>query len=227
MHIRVAADPPTAAATAAALIARRIRAAAALRERVGFAVSGGSTPALMFAALAGMSVPWTQLDVYQVDERVAPDGDPARNLGLLEAFAERGARVVAMAVSAVDVRRAAARYASRLPDWLDVVHLGVGDDGHTASWPPGDPVVDAPTLVAVSGRYRGHVRMTITPAVVNRARSRVVLATGADKAAPIERWLLGDPGVPVQRVRRTGTTIVLDEAAAALLQPSVTRDVVR
>ena len=99
----------------------------------------------------------------------------------------------------------------------DVVHLGVGDDGHTASWPPRDPVADSPRPVDLCGAYRGHVRMTLTPMVVNAARARLVLATGADKAEPVRDWLLGKDSLPLQRVRRTATTVVLDAAAATLL----------
>jgi 6-phosphogluconolactonase/glucosamine-6-phosphate isomerase/deaminase len=104
-----------------------------------------------------------------------------------------------------------------LPDRFDVVHLGVGDDGHTASWPPGDPVADSDEPVSLSGQYNGFVRMTLTPRVVNAARHRLVLATGEAKASPISQWLLGDASLPIQRVRRTETVVVLDRAAAALL----------
>jgi 6-phosphogluconolactonase/glucosamine-6-phosphate isomerase/deaminase len=104
-----------------------------------------------------------------------------------------------------------------LPDRLDVVHLGVGDDGHTASWPPGDPVIDAGGTVAMSGEYKGRVRMTLTVHAVNSARRRLVLATGSAKAPIIERWLLHDPVLPVSRVVRSGSVVVLDNEAAARL----------
>ncbi|HSB86846.1 MAG TPA: 6-phosphogluconolactonase, partial [Ilumatobacteraceae bacterium] len=112
---------------------------------------------------------------------------------------------------------AAQRYATDLPDRLDVVHLGIGDDGHTASWPPGDPVIEASDRVALSGEYKGRVRMTLTVPAVNAARHRLVLATGTSKAPVVERWLLDDRRLPIDRVRRANTTVILDAAAAARL----------
>lgn len=220
MDIRVASDPAGAAAVAADTIARRLRAAAARRPRVGLAASGGSTPALMFAALAEMPLPWAQVDLYQVDERVAPDGDAARNRSLLDVLPVPAAQIASMPVTAVDLARGARRYASRLPERLDVVHLGIGTDGHTASWPPGDPVIAAAGDVAISSMYQGYVRMTLTPHAVNRTRHRVVLVTGADKAEVVARWLLGDTTLPIQALRRASTTVVLDQAAASHLRPT-------
>lgn len=171
----------------------------------------------MFAALAELEVPWRDVTVFQVDERVAPDGDPARNAPLLDVLPLRPSQVRLMPVTARHLGAAAARYAARLPTALDVVHLGLGDDGHTASWPPGDPVVDSADSVGLCAEYRGHVRMTLTPRAVNGARSRLVLATGPDKAMPVRDWLLHRAVLPVERVRRTGTVVVLDSSAAALL----------
>jgi 6-phosphogluconolactonase/glucosamine-6-phosphate isomerase/deaminase len=122
-----------------------------------------------------------------------------------------------MPVTAADLDSASRQYATLLPDRLDVVHLGVGDDGHTASWPPGDPVVHAGGAVAMTGEYKGRVRMTLTVPTVNAARHRLVLATGTAKATIIERWLLHDTGLPIERVSRTNTLVVLDQQAAARL----------
>lgn len=216
MDLRIASDATGAAAEAADWTAYQLRGAVRRRGVATLAASGGSTPAAMFAALATMDVPWDSVTVFQVDERVAPDGDPARNIGLLDVL-PRAVTVHAMPVGAADLTAACARYAALLPARLDVVHLGIGDDGHTASWPPGDAVVTAAGPVALSGTYRGHVRMTLTPSVVNAARHRLVLAAGADKAVPVERWLLGDESVPVHHVRRSDTVVVIDLAAAARL----------
>lgn len=217
MQVIVTTDPAAAALEAALWMASQLRNAVRRRGAASVAISGGRTPAAMFDALGGMDVDWDAVTVFQVDERVAPDGDAARNAVLLESLPVPRSRRVAMPVTARDLPAAAARYAAGLPDRFDVVHLGLGDDGHTASWPPGDPVVDQSAAVAMSAEYRGHVRMTLTPDVVNAARHRLVLATGADKADPVQRWLLGDPSLPVQRVHRTDTVVVLDEAAAARL----------
>jgi 6-phosphogluconolactonase/glucosamine-6-phosphate isomerase/deaminase len=217
MDVRVAPDAASAAVEAAGWVAHHLRNAVLRRGVATLAVSGGSTPAAMFAALADLDVPWAELTVFQVDERVAPDGDPARNAALLDLLPVRGVHRMEMPVTAADLGAAAAHYAATLPDRLDIVHLGLGDDGHTASWPPGDPVVESTDLVALSGEYRGHVRMTLTPLAVNAARHRLMLAAGNDKAVAMERWLLGDPDVPVHHVRRSDTVVVIDQAAATRL----------
>ena len=150
--------------------------------------------------------------MWQVDERIAPDGDPARNAGQL---AELPCRVRLMPVTSPDLRAAARRYGASLPERFDVVHLGLGSDGHTASWPPGDAVIDSARACEVTGEFNGLRRMTITPPVVNAARSRLVLTFGSSKATMVARWMLRDPSLPVDRVRRSGTWTFLDPAAAA------------
>lgn len=199
---------------AAAWLARRLRTAAARRGAATLAVSGGSTAPALFTALLAEDVPWDATTVWQVDERVAPDGHADRNLGQLD---DLPCAVRAMPVTAVDRRRAARRYAAGLPARFDVVHLGLGDDGHTASWPPCDPVVDSERRVEVIAEFNGRRRMTLTPLVVNAARRRFVLATGASKAEIVARWVRGDRSIPVDRVRRADTAVFLDRAAAARL----------
>ena len=216
----LAATAREAADLGAERLARHVRNAVRRRATAALAVSGGSTPALMFAALIALDLPWRHVSIWQVDERVAPAADPARNAHMLSGFSELGAQVHLMPVEDPQLDRAATRYAASLPDRFDAVHLGLGDDGHTASWPPGDPVANSASLIAMSGEYNGFVRMTLTPRVVNAARHRLVLATGEAKAAPISQWLLGDASLPIQRVRRTDTVVVLDRAAAALLPPA-------
>ena len=217
MDLRVAPDAAGAAAEAASWTAHHLRNAVLRRGSATLAVSGGMTPVAMFVALATMEVPWDNLTVFQVDERVAPDGDAARNAPLLDLFPVDESHRRLMPVTDADLRAAADRYAGELPERFDMVHLGLGDDGHTASWPPGDGVVDSTVSVALCGLYRGHVRMTLTPVVVNAARHRVVLAAGSDKAAALERWLLGDLDVPAQHLRRSDTVVVVDQAAAVRL----------
>lgn len=214
MLVRVFETADDAAADCAGLLARRIRRAVAERGRATVALSGGRSPVAMLASLAAHSSPWRDLHLYQVDERVAPAGTPERNARLLALLPVPAGNVHLMPVELDDLAAGAAAYASTLPDRFDVVHLGVGDDGHTASWAPGDPVIDDPAPVGVSGVFNGFVRMTLTPPVVNAARSRIVLVDGAGKASAVRRWFLDDPTVPVQRVRRTRTTVVLDQQAA-------------
>ncbi len=221
MDLRVTADAAAAAEEAAGWVAHHLRGAVQRRGVATFAISGGSTPAAMFRSLAAIDLPWQSVHLFQVDERVAPDGDPARNAPLLELFPSASTRHP-MPVTATDLEAAARSYAALLPDKFDLVHLGLGDDGHTASWPPGDAVVDQQAPVALCAEYRGHVRMTLTPPVVNAARHRLVLAAGADKAAPLEGWLLGDASLPIRQVRSANTVVVVDVAAAARL-PGVAR----
>lgn len=215
MELRVQDDP---AAAAGEWMARRLRDAVRRRGEASVAVSGGSSAPPMFAAVLGHEVPWGRVTMWQVDERVAPDGDADRNAGQL---ADLPCTVRLMPVTDKDLAAAARRYGASLPERFDVVHLGLGDDGHTASWPPGDPVVDSDRHCEVIGEFNGRRRMTLTPPVVNRARSRMVLTYGSVKAPVVERWLLRDPDLPIDRVRRSGTWAFIDPAAAAdLPQPS-------
>lgn len=214
----MADDAHQAAVGAAAWLAGQLRNAIRRRGRALLAVSGGSTPAAMLRALAARDLEWSQVAVWQIDERIAPDGDPARNATQLEVLTDAGAKVHLMPVTSRDLAAAARRYASRLPDRFDVVHLGLGDDGHTASWQPGDErVVTSHKSVEICGPFNGHQRMTLTPRVVNGARHRLLLATGSGKATALAGWMLRDPSLPVQHVRRTATVVVVDADAAAAL----------
>ena len=219
MDIVVAPDAQAAAIEAASWVARQLRNAVSRRGTATVAFSGGSTPALMLAELALLQAPWSATEVFQVDERVAADGDPDRNSTLLDILRRLPIppTIHLMPVLDRDLDSASRQYEALLPERLDVVHLGLGDDGHTASWPPGDPVIDAGGSVAVSGEYKGRVRMTLTVHAVNSARRRMVLATGSSKAGIIERWMLHDPDLPVNRVNRSGALVVLDSDAAARL----------
>jgi len=168
----------------------------------------------MIDALTSMNVPWAAVEVWQVDERVAPEGNEARNANQLRELATL-ATVHPMPVTSVDLRSATRRYGASLPERFDIVHLGLGDDGHTASWPPGDPAVrESPRSVELVGLFNGWPRMTLTRRVVNQARSRVVLTAGDAKRPIVERWLLADPTIPATALRRSNTWVFLDDAAA-------------
>jgi 6-phosphogluconolactonase/glucosamine-6-phosphate isomerase/deaminase len=215
MDLRVTDDP---AATAGHWLARRLRDAVRRRGAAVIAVSGGGSAPPMFDVLLVQDVPWSQVTVWQVDERVAPDGHPGRNAGQLDGFP---CQVVLMPVTDADLDAAASRYAAGLPERFDVVHLGLGDDGHTASWPPGNAVVDSDARCEAIDEFNGFRRMTLTPPVVNAARSRLMLTSGESKAPMVRRWLLGDPSIPVTRLRRSDTWAMLDRAAASELpEPS-------
>lgn len=200
------------AGPAAAWISNRLRSAARRSGTASLALSGGSTAPALVAALAGHDLDWSAVTAWQVDERVVPDGDPARNAGQLD---DLPCRVIPMPVTARDLRAAARRYGAGLPERFDVVHLGLGDDGHTASWPPGRPAVIASQRpVELVPDFNGHDRMTLTVRVVNTARARLVFTVGASKRPMVERWLLGDRSLPITSVRRTGTVLFVDHDAA-------------
>ena len=229
MDIKVYADAESAAREAARILAAEARECVAARGRVLMAVSGGSAPLPMFRALAGENVPWDKVQLFQVDERIAPAGNPDRNfLHLRECLLDHvplpPANIHPMPVEDADPAAAAARYEATLksvagsPPVLDLVHLGLGPDGHTASLVPGDPALDiADADVALSGPYQGRLRMTLTFPVINRARRILWLVTDGEKAAMLVRVRAGDQSIPGGRVRHDGALIVADRAAAAKL----------
>ena len=226
MKLEVLDDADSVAQTAAATIAADARAAIAARGRYALAVSGGHTPWIMLRALANENVPWSGVHLYQVDERVAPAGDPDRNLTHLRESLLLHAplppeQVHAMPVESPDLQSAAAQYALALqqivgsPPVLDLVHLGLGPDGHTASLVPGDPVLKITDAdVGVTGVYQGRQRMTLTYPTLNRARRVLWVVTGSEKVEMLRRLMDGDESIPAGRVRREQALILADRAAA-------------
>lgn len=203
------------------MIAEAARTAVADRGAFALAVSGGRSPSAMFARLGAGDVPWADTGIWQVDERVAPDGDPDRNLtGLLGSLPSEGrAAVRPMPVTDQDLDAAAERYAAALPGRFDVVHLGLGDDGHTASLVPGDPALDVLDRdVAVTAEYRGWRRMTFTYPLLDRAPFVLWLVAGEDKAPVLPLLLASDPAIPAGRVRAVRQLVLADRAAAAKLE---------
>ena len=226
MTLEVLADPQATAERAAAIIAQDARAAVATRGKFTMAVSGGHTPWVMLRALANEEVPWASVQVFQVDERVAPAGDPDRNLthlheSLLAHAPITREQIHAMAVELPDLQAAASQYAETLraiagtPPVLDLVHLGLGPDGHTASLVPGDPVLHLTDAdVGVTGIYMGHRRMTLTYPILNRSRKILWLVTGAEKTAMLPRLRKGDVTIPAGRISRDQAVVLADRAAA-------------
>ncbi|MCU0306653.1 MAG: 6-phosphogluconolactonase [Thermoleophilia bacterium] len=220
--MRVSDDAGAAARDGAGVVAAALRAAVAARGQAVLAVSGGRTPWAMLGLLAAEALPWAAVHVVQVDERVAPDGDPDRNLtGLREALT--GAplppgNLHPMPVGAADLDAAARAYGEEVRMLSggapDVVHLGLGDDGHTASLVPGDPVLTVgDRWCATTGPYRGHRRMTLTYPALGAARLVLWLAVGAGKAPVLRRLLDGDPAIPAGRVAPREAVLVADRAA--------------
>ena len=220
LELEILPDAETVAERAAGYIGAKAADAVAARDSFTLAVSGGRTPWSMFAKLYG-KLPWELVTIFQVDERVAPDGDPDRNLThLLRSLPAGGASDVrAMPVWADDLEQGAAQYAASLPDRLDLVHLGLGPDGHTASLVPDDPVLHVTDRdVAVTGEYQGRRRMTLTYPALNRARTILWVVTGEDKPDALSRLLAGDRSIPAGRVS-TEDAVVLADAAAAGSRP--------
>lgn len=219
-------DDAAVARRGAEHIAGCARAAAEARGRFAFAVSGGHTPWAMLAELAAQDLPWARLELFQVDERIAPAGDPDRNWthlaqSLLARISLDPARLHPMPVEDADLEAAAARYAATLhrvtgsPAVLDLVHLGLGPDGHTASLVPGDhALAEVDADVALAGPYQGRRRMTLTYPALDRARSVLWLVTGDDKREMLARLLRGDRSIPAGRVRQDAALVLADRAAA-------------
>jgi 6-phosphogluconolactonase len=230
MKLEVFPDTAAVAREAARIVAAQARAAIAARGQFVFAVSGGQTPWQMLRALANEPLPWDRVHVAQVDERVAPAGDPDRNLSrlrqsLLEHAPLPPSHLHAMPVEEADLQAAAERYADTLrqiagtPPVLDLIHLGLGADGHTASLVPGDPVLNITDRdVAVTAVYQKRRRMTLCYPLINRARQVLWLVTGGDKSQILSRLRAADTAIPAGCVRQELALILADRAAAAAIE---------
>ncbi|MEI8294121.1 MAG: 6-phosphogluconolactonase [bacterium] len=217
------------AVRAAQIIAGDARAAVSARGRFVMAVSGGRTPWQMLRALANEDVPWAGVHVIQVDERIAPAGDAERNLthlreSLLSHAPIPENQIHAMPVEASDLAQACHDYTTLLnslcgnPAVIDLVHLGLGPDGHTASLIPGDPVCEVQDAeVALTGVYQNRNRMTLTYPILNRSRHILWVVTGGEKAPMLPRLLAADAGIPAGSITQTHATLLADAPAAAEL----------
>jgi len=226
MRMEVLSDAEAVAKKAAAVIAKKARAAVAARGRFLMAVSGGNTPWSMLRALADEAVLWEAVHVVQVDERVAPSGHRDRNLthlreALLEHAPLREEQIYPMPVEASDLETAAAAYSQTLrdiagtPPVLDLAHLGLGPDGHTASLVPGDPVLKVVGRdVAITEVYQGRTRMTLTYPLLNRSQNILWVVTGTEKVLMLKRLLEGDVSISAGGIRRDSALIIADRAAA-------------
>lgn len=226
METEVLPNAEDVARRAAALIAQHARAGARERGRFLLATSGGTTPWRMLELLAEEDVPWALLHVFQVDERVAPASDPARNFtrlrsSLLDRVPIPAAQIHAMPVEEANLATAAARYAATLRRLagtlpvLDLVQLGLGVDGHTASLVPGDPALEvSDSEVAVTEPHEGYRRMTLTYPVLERARRILWIVVGSEKASALSRLRAGDRSIPAGRVPAEHAVLLVDAAAA-------------
>jgi 6-phosphogluconolactonase len=226
MNVEILPDVDSLAKRAAAVIAADARAAVAARGRFVMAVSGGKSPWLMLADLANEDVPWPNVHVFQIDERIAPAGDPDRNYvhlrdSLLQHAPIPPEQIYAMPVELPDAEAAARQYAHTLegivgkPPVLDLAHLGLGPDGHTASLIPGDPVLNVTDAdVAITGVYQGRRRMTLTYPVINRSRRILWLVSGKDKVSAFPKLRAADPSIPAGRISQSQALLLADRDAA-------------
>lgn len=226
MKIEILHDAAAAAREAARHIAAAAREAVVARGKFVFAVSGGRTPWEMLRDLTREDIPWKCLHLCQVDERIAPADDPDRNLthlkeSLLSSVPLPQEQLHAMPVEASNLEAGAAQYALMLqqiagrPPVLDLAHLGLGPDGHTASLTPRDPVLNVIDRdVATTGVYQGRRRMTLTYPILDRSRRILWLVTGSDKRDALRRLREGDRSIPAGRVRQESAIILADRAAA-------------
>jgi 6-phosphogluconolactonase len=214
-ELRVFDDVDALAGAAAEYAADRARRVRTRRAPFTFAVSGGKSPWLMLGDLAHEDVRWDHTVIYQVDERVVPADSDLRNLKhLRECLSTTSAPIEAMGVEDFDLEEACRHYADALPATFDLVHLGLGPDGHCASLVPDDPVLDVTDrLVAMSGPYQDSRRMTLTYPALARAHHLLWLISGADKRDALAKLLEGDTSIPAGRVKAGASLVLADRAA--------------
>lgn len=214
-ELRVFDDADTLAQAASDYVADRARGVIDRGDTFSFAVSGGTTPWLMFEKLTNDLVEWDHTRIFQVDERVVPADSDLRNLkSLRQSLLGTDAPIEPMDVENPDLDAACRDYASRLPESFGLIHLGLGPDGHCASLVPNDPVLEVTDrAVAISGPYQDTMRMTLTYPALARGDQLLWLVSGADKHDALEKLLASDPSIPAGRVEAGASLIMADRSA--------------
>ena len=226
MTLEIFNNSDEVAEKAAQYIEEKIRTAILTKGSFTMAISGGKTPWQMLKILAKAKLRWEKVFLFQVDERVAPDGNEERNLTQLFKSIEGSGimtriNVFPMHVISENLEEETKAYAEAIEKVaengeLDLIHLGMGSDGHTASLIPGDSVCEvAGAAIAMTTQpYQGRMRMTMTYPLINRAKEILWLVTGEEKAEMLQRLLQQDPSIPAGKVNPTHATIFADKAAA-------------
>jgi 6-phosphogluconolactonase len=218
IETKIFPDANAASRYAAEAVAAAGRESVDARGEFNVALSGGKTPWAMIGLLGEMeAMPWEQAHIYQVDERVAPPGDEARNLTHLVQMLslDHQAALRPMPVTSRDLELSASEYEVHVPEHLDLVHLGLGPDGHTASLVPGDSVleVDDRRVAMTDGLYQDHRRMTLTYPALAEARQILWLVLGEAMREPLAKLLAGDTSIPAGRVENDNMLPIADEEA--------------
>ncbi len=201
---------------AADLTAAELNSALRTKPRATLAVSGGRSPKAYFRELSSREVAWDRITILQVDERVVPEGSDQRNLtDQIASFGDLDAHWLPLPVSASEDPKALKAFVEDLrgdagnPPVIDVIHLGLGDDGHTASLVPGDPVLEERVhVIARTELYNGTHRLTLTEPVLSRAGMILWLVSGSNKAKPVQQLLSGDPSIPGSLVKAERQVLV-------------------
>ncbi len=209
------ADPDLLAKGAASFIARLASETVARTGQFTFAASGGTTPWAMLSELALLDIPWQAIRIFQVDERIVPLDNPMRNVGNINrCLANVRANINGMPVDAVDLEQATRDYGNALPSRIDLVHLGLGVDGHTASLIPGDRALDVTDrLIAITDEYQGSRRMTFTYPAIASADQILWLVAGREKQWSLARLLDGDTSIPAGRVEAPLSLVMAEQTA--------------
>jgi 6-phosphogluconolactonase len=222
---RIVCDSNELPGRAAARIALELTKVISARGQASLALAGGTTPKATYELLAGLPLDWSVIDVFFGDERCVPAEHPDSNYrmakaALFDRIAIPSERVHRMQGELADREAAARTYEAELPDQLDVVVLGIGEDTHTASLFPGSPALreEVRRVLPVIGPKPPPERLSLTPPALRSARLCLVLASGAGKAEPVRR-AFEDPidivATPIQ-LAREGVWFVDTAAAAAL-----------
>lgn len=230
MEIRTFQSADQVAKEAASYIADRIRENIARKGHFTFAISGGRTPWAMIKELAKEDLPWEKTFLFQVDERIAPDTHPDRNLTQLFKVIE-GSKLVLrlnifpMRVNAEDLSEACADYESHINRMtgngkLDLIHLGIGTDGHTASLVPDDPILEVMEKgVDITGNaYQGRLRMSLTYPLINQAEKILWVITGEEKAEMLNRLLHKDQSIPAGKIDQHHAIVLTEESTSVKIK---------
>ncbi len=234
-EVRICPDRQTLVETAYTLIIERVRTALTERQSCSIALSGGSTPQPLYAALALADLPWDRIQIFWGDERYVPASNPDSNYGMtrrvwLDLVPIPAANVHPMPTDLSQPQLAAAEYDRQITAHFglesgsipvfDIVLLGMGDDGHTASLFPHTTALSVVDRLVTVGDKDGQPRLTFTFPLINQARSTIFLVSGASKQTALTAVFASTGDItayPSRGVKPQGELLWLLDAAAGEL----------